>query len=434
LAAAGLRYFETMEELSKLIGAAAQFFHRGNLPQAELICRYINRWHGEIPPVSVLLGQIALAAELYDYAEKYFRQAAEAEPGNREATEGLALASAQGARCATRQTQPANKRDNADENPRFLLIKAWGFGFWSDMDHVLGQLLLAEISGRVPVVHWGDNSLFRDEGCDNAFEAFFEPVSTYTLEDLRRLSSSFFPPKWTPDNLTANNVNKWEGAYSRVAGFQLLDRPEDTVVSDFYTYLNDIVPWIPESRPYHGLGTQELYRRVLRKYIRPIPAIAARIEAFWQSHLSGRKPLAVHVRGSDKFYESDQLHEVNKTYHAKIAEFLEAGRCDTIFLLTDSREVLDKFTERYGEKLVHTDCARTDSDTGVHHQPRVNPQQTGIEVVVDVYLAARCACFIGNGHSNVSTSILHWRDWKDDEYVLIGENMLMRPSFLLHQR
>src|SRR5947208_17137630 len=28
---------------------------------------------------------------------------------------------------------------------KFLLIKAWGFGFWSDMDHVLGGLLLAEI-------------------------------------------------------------------------------------------------------------------------------------------------------------------------------------------------------------------------------------------------------------------------------------------------
>lgn len=423
-----------MEELSKLISAAAHFFQRGNLPQAELICRYINQRHGETPPVSVLLGKIALAAGIYGIAETYFQKAAEAAPGDREAREGLAIARARKELYRTRRVQGGREDRNSVGNPRFLLIKAWGFGFWSDMDHVLGQLLLADISGRVPVVHWGDNSLFRNKDCDNAFEAFFAPVSTYSLEDVRRLSSSFFPPKWTPVNLHANNVNKWDGPYSRIAGFQLLDRPEDTVVSDFYTYLNDIVPWIPECSPHYGLATQELYRRIYRQYIRLTSANAVRVETFWETRLAGRRPLAVHVRGSDKFYETDQLHEVNKTYHAKIAEFLDAGRCDTIFLLTDSTGVLEDFTERYGEKLVYTDCARTDSDTGVHHQPRSDPQQTGIEVVMDVYLAARCICFIGNGDSNVSTSILHLRDWKDDEYVLLGENMLMQPSFLLHQR
>ncbi len=404
------------------------------MPQADLICRYTSRWHGESPALNVLLGKIALAAELYGYAEAYFQKAAEAKPGNREALEGLAIAKTRKQQYQTQQVRDGREARDSGENPRFLLIKAWGFGFWSDMDHVLGQLLLAEISGRVPVVHWGDNSLFRDAGCGNAFEAFFEPVSTYTLEDVRRLSASFFPPKWTPANLHANNVNKLDGPYSRIAGFQLLERPEDAVVSDFYTYLNDIVPWIQNASPYHGIGTQELYRRVVSKYIRLVPAIAARVEAFWDAHLAGRRPLAVHVRGSDKFYESDQLHEVNKAYHAKLGEFLEAGRCDTIFLLTDSSQVLGEFTKRYGEKLVYTDSMRTESDTGVHHQTRSSPQQTGIEVVVDVYLAARCTCFIGNGHSNVSTSILHWRDWKEDEYLLIGENMLMRPSFLLHQR
>src|SRR4051812_28856508 len=30
---------------------------------------------------------------------------------------------------------------------RYLLIKAWGEGFWSDMFHVVGCLLLSEITG-----------------------------------------------------------------------------------------------------------------------------------------------------------------------------------------------------------------------------------------------------------------------------------------------
>jgi hypothetical protein len=416
-----------MEDVSRLISAAAQLIQRGNLPQADLVCRYINRWHGESTAVDVLLGRIALAAELFGYAETYFRRAIEREPANREARDGLAFAK-------SRHEQYLAQQQPLEGRPRFLLIKAWGFGFWSDMDHVLGQLLLAEISGRTPVVHWGENSLFRGVEGDNAFEAFFEPVSPYTFDDVHRLSANFFPPKWMSANLSANNINKFDGPFSRIAGFQLLERPEDTVVSDFYTYLNDIVPWIPESSPYFGIGTQDLYRRMLRKYIKLTSTNATRVEAFWESRLANRRPLAVHVRGSDKFYESGVVHEVNKTYYEKIKKFLELGRCDTIFLLTDSRKVLDNYVARYGDKVIYTDCMRTDTDTGVHHTPRSNPQQTGIEVLVDVCLAARCAGFIGNGHSNVSTSILHWREWKDDEVALFGENMLMKPSFLLHNR
>ena len=83
-----------MKELSNLIGAATQYFQRGNLPQAELICRYINRLYGEHPAVYVLLGKIALATGLYDFAETYLRRAAEVEPGDREARESLAIARA----------------------------------------------------------------------------------------------------------------------------------------------------------------------------------------------------------------------------------------------------------------------------------------------------------------------------------------------------
>ena len=43
----------------------------------------------------------------------------------------------------------------------YLLIKS--YGFWSDVEHVIGALLLAEMTGRTPVVHWGGNSYFTDD-------------------------------------------------------------------------------------------------------------------------------------------------------------------------------------------------------------------------------------------------------------------------------
>src|SRR5204863_5297276 len=79
---------------------------------------------------------------------------------------------------------------------RYLLIKGWGFGFWADMAHVLGSLLLAEITDRVPLVHWGSESLFSDKSERDAFTHYFEPVSAVPLRQLARMqNASFFPPR-----------------------------------------------------------------------------------------------------------------------------------------------------------------------------------------------------------------------------------------------
>ena len=40
---------------------------------------------------------------------------------------------------------------------RYIVAREWGFGFWSDMGHILSVLLIAEITGRIPVIHWGNN-------------------------------------------------------------------------------------------------------------------------------------------------------------------------------------------------------------------------------------------------------------------------------------
>ena len=93
---------------------------------------------------------------------------------------------------------------------RFLLIRAWGNGFWSDICHVLGSLLLAEISGRIPVTHLGEESRFAVDGNRDAFTAYFEPLSGVTAEDLMRLQGShFFPAKWTNANLLTPNRPRW---------------------------------------------------------------------------------------------------------------------------------------------------------------------------------------------------------------------------------
>ena len=152
---------------------------------------------------------------------------------------------------------------------RFLLIKSWGYGFWSDVFHVLGQLLLAEISGRIPVVHWGDNCLFGDGSGANAFEFFFEPVSVVGIGDIQGRGFSYWPPKWCEDNILDGEINKRSGSFSRQAGLYLLGRPEDVVVADFFTQALELIPWIPEGHHLCGMSIDGLYKYSINKYLRP---------------------------------------------------------------------------------------------------------------------------------------------------------------------
>lgn len=426
-----------MADSPHTLGDAFQSYQKGNLPQAELICRNILRIRPDVAPAYLLLGLISATVGAYKFSRKYLEHSLRLDPGN------------PAAKTALQQTNKAEKTDDkkrrlisrrlgashrsSANTPKFLLIKAWGSGFWSDMDHVLGQLLLAEMTGRTPVIHWGSNSLFRDPDDDNAFDLYFEPVSSYSIDDLAQWSYSYFPPKWRRGNLRNNDLNKWSGPYSRMAGLYFLMRDEDVLVSDFHTYLYDLVPWIPQGHPLFGWDPQRLYRYLVKKYIKTKSLISGEIEEFWSTRMSGKNVLAAHVRGSDKLVESPELYEVNKAYHEIINNYLMHNPTSYIFLLTDSLEILSEYQYRYPERLIYTDCTRTDGKTGVHYQNLSSGRKLGLEIIRDTYLAARCNYFIGNGRSNVSSTILHLKEWSSEQYFMLSDNMLFEPHLFLHE-
>jgi hypothetical protein len=92
---------------------------------------------------------------------------------------------------------------NANGRPHFLLIKAWGCGFWSDMNQVFGCLPLAEITGRIPVTHWGKNSLYGDGTDTDAFQLYFEPISPVGIPDVIQAANkgAVFRPNWPTETL-----------------------------------------------------------------------------------------------------------------------------------------------------------------------------------------------------------------------------------------
>lgn len=322
------------------------------------------------------------------------------------------------------------QRRAADQ--RFLVIKAWGYGFWSEAHHLASQLLLAELTQRTPVVHWGSNSLFRAHDSDNSFCEFFQPVSTVEISDIPR-SESLYPPKWNWGNITEENINKWDGKYSRMSVQHLFNRPEDVLVSDFFSTLDCITPWIGSDSKFFGQSTEALYAQLFQRYLVPSTDVAKVADAFYSMHMAGRHWIAVHMRGSDKIHESPDLHRINKDYYAYIDRIIELNPDIGIFLLTDYAPILEEFKLRYPQRLLSTQATRSSNEVGIHLSGHEGIA-IGREVLLDVLLALRCGYFIGNQESNVSLAIQSMGKWSPGYLFMLGSKSVRESNLFLHTR
>jgi hypothetical protein len=390
----------------------------GNFAAAEIACRELLDRAPRDAAALHMLGYIATQAGMRDVAIAYFQSALEIEPDNERIRENL---------LAVQNRPPLVSPRGA----RYLLIKGWGFGFWADMAHVLGSLLLAEITGRTPLVYWGSESLFGDKSERDAFTHYFEPVSAVPLQQLAGMqNSSFFPPRWNEANLTRSGIDKWEGKGSRAGAVFFLNRPETIAVSDFNIGVVHVMPWIPQSHALHGKSLEEIHRYLTAKYLRPRPDILAACDAFFEAHLAGGPFVALHMRGSDKAIEDPDLETTNREL---LAALDAADPSWPVFLMTDDAQCLARMKNTYGRRIVATNCQRTDTEEGVHYLKTVDPVKAGREIMIDAYLALRAARFIGNGRSNVSAMIAVMKDWAPDALALIGRSILTERNLRIYQ-
>jgi protein O-GlcNAc transferase len=403
----------TSVDVSIVLCEAVREMARGNLVYADAVTQNVLAKLPDHPVALNLAGVIASRIGRRDKAVAWFGKALKTTPQS-----SVARANYQKA-CAL--PPPVTQiRD------RYLLIKAWGAGFWSDVTHTLGCLLLAEISNRVPVTHWGSASRFGDGSDRDAFSLHFEPISPLRLGALPRFEvSDIFPRKWSAENLARDDVKKFTMRAARAGAINLLNRQEGLVVADFYIGVIDLLPWLPDSHPMQGRPVDEVYRYLIAKYLKPVREVVTAVDEFYERHLVARRTVAVHVRGSDKRGESKSLPQLNERYF----ESLRGSDVEEkILLLTEDTRLLSRFRQTFGARIIATECQRTSNDLALHRKKTRDGMRLGREVMIDSYLAARCSRFIGNGHSNVSAIIAVLKDWADGQCTLIAPSLLGRRN------
>jgi len=166
-----------------------------------------------------------------------------------------------------------------------------------------------------------------------------------------------------------------------------------------------------------GKSIDEVFQYLTAKYLRPRGAIMDDVRLFHETRLTGKFVIAAHLRGADKRLETGEVDDVNK----RCLDAIDMEPNDaTIFLMTDDSRCLALAHDRFGDRVVATDCQRTEDDTGPHLLSTNHRVRLGREVMVDTYIALACDKFIGNGHSSVSAMIAVLKQWPANTCQLLA--------------
>lgn len=314
---------------------------------------------------------------------------------------------------------------------RFLLIKSWGYSIWADIEHVMVQILAAQLTNRIPVVYWGMDSMYSESISINSYDLYFEPVSQYSIYDVVHPDYTYYPSIWSFNNVMIDDPDKlkWEGRDMQ----SMMNSDADVVVSDVYYHVSTIIPWIKPEHPMYGMTPHQIYRKLYEKYLIPQPEIRKKIKEFLNANPNFRdeKPIVcAHVRGNALVHEINQLYSANNFYAPNIWQFFHKYNARHLFLITDSKNILKEYKKLYNKddvlivsnskkRLFQGPVRQCNTNYPNKRLKGVELIKDTMEVIKDTYLAVECDFFIGNGYSSLSNTVLRLKDWPDTNIKLI---------------
>jgi hypothetical protein len=326
--------------------------------------------------------------------------------------------------------QLSEKIPDQSVDKKFMLIKSWGYDFWSDAHHLASQILLAELTHRIPIIWWGSNFVHDGGTGRENFTAYFDPINDTNINDIP-FEATIYPPKWNRDNIFQENLNKWSGQYSRLAAQFIFARSEDLVVSDFYSTLDSIIPWIDRGSAYFGKSEDILYAEIFQKYFKINHRILNQAHIFFDTYMIGKTWVAVHVSVPANTDDITSLRKNAEMVYPYIDLVLKKNPQMGVFLMTDSHEMVLLFKSRYGEKILMPKGQDTKSLAPMDKNP-ITGLESVEESVIASYLAAKCDIFLGNKESNMSLAIYSLKNWAPGCFHLTGKNNIRSKNYGLH--
>lgn len=242
---------------------------------------------------------------------------------------------------------------------------------------VLNHLQWCQKNNKTPVVYWPKQGLYYDKRglngivSENIWDYYFYPVSD--------------------------------------AGYQPSDNPS-------YEYSIDgfAVATLPYPFPYAELAhVKQIYpdkqlrkdmNELISSYIKIKKPTNNKIEEFYNNHLKDRFTVSIHLRGTDKHYETEPI-SLDRIFE----EANKYAPCQ-FYIATDEQRLLEEAQQRLKGDVISYDCFRSkNNQAGIHYQTNYPSERSrallGEEALIDCILLSRCNLMI-HTWSNLSISAL----------------------------
>jgi hypothetical protein len=276
---------------------------------------------------------------------------------------------------------------NADKIFYVIYRPKFGSGFFSNVFHVMGHLMVAQAYDLTPVVDMENFPVLYNEK---------EPI----------------------DNIQ----NAWEYYFHQPGGFRL----EEVYESKNVLFCD-------------GRFIEEIYDNVkaegiVRQFLRIKEYVVNYANEFYVEHFAGHVVLSVHFRGQEQKKApghpacptTDQMLE-------RTEKLLKTYCIDKIFFVSEEQSYLELFKSKFGSKVFATDAFRTYDINAYHLRPyprRQHMYRLGLDVLRDTLLLARADYLLASGNegiasgSNVSqmAQVLNNGNYRHVELIYNGMN------------
>ncbi len=223
-------------------------------------------------------------------------------------------------------------------------------------------------------------------------------------------------------------VNTWEYYFRQPGGISLDEAltSSRTVSRNIRTFPS---PRVDHSLFYNIDGQLDYWRYICRKYIVPSLAVQNEIDKF-KKKFTGKRVLGVSLRGTD--YVVLKLHDhpvqpESETVITKAVEAMRENNFDALYLSTEDKNIVARFQEVFGEKLLLHDEKYVDfdynSDKWITHYSTNREHDKylmGFKYVVSKLLLMECAGLITTMTCGTTALMCMSQEW-EYLYVLIWD-------------
>jgi hypothetical protein len=144
-----------------------------------------------------------------------------------------------------------------------------------------------------------------------------------------------------------------------------------------------------------------MWKEIKDKYLIIQPHILDKVDDFINKNFTG-KVAAIHIRGTDSFFDKGRSHLPVSFYKETIIEKLQ--NYSKILICTDSLEILEILKSSFGDKIISYDSEKSTIENYNFHLSYIskNNYKIGEDVIIESLLMSKCDLLI-KGTSNVST-------------------------------